>query len=121
MTRDELATRLRKAPEGSRELSDLVLLWAGWRRNLSPMLETDEWFRPDGFVARAPDPTRRIDDIVVAMDWANIVGSIFRTPFEAPSPWEAFQLTEGRDDLIVEHGHTECLARCIAAVMGDPR
>lgn len=69
---DDLISRLESAAEGSRELSDEVLVRHGWRR-LSPSEEARQslnyapegwWQAPGGgpLTWRRPDPTRSVDD-----------------------------------------------------------
>lgn len=57
----DLAARLEAATEGSRELSDEVLVACGW--TVDPGLF---WRKPDGWHCHddAPDPTRSVDDSI---------------------------------------------------------
>jgi hypothetical protein len=58
----DLIERLEKAKEGSRELSDMVLVAHGWA---APTEDNEGWFTPDGLFVSANrerlDPTRSLD------------------------------------------------------------
>ncbi|MDJ0513107.1 MAG: hypothetical protein QNJ62_06655 [Methyloceanibacter sp.] len=59
----ELIEDLRAAPEGSRQLSDRVLLACGWTKD-----SLDDWWAPNQKYGgpNRPDPTRNLQD---AVDW----------------------------------------------------
>ena len=64
MTNPDLIARLSEAKEGSRELSDEVLVALGWMEQNAVILQspdgTQSWFdEPD-----RPDPTRNLQDVV---------------------------------------------------------
>lgn len=61
---DDLIARLEAVAEGSRELSDEVLLICGWRTEERGEIEIDLWWSPEGrrvFSSCQPDPTRSLD------------------------------------------------------------
>lgn len=76
MSDDSLMSRLRDAAEGSRELSDEVLLALGWKRAPS-------WRSPDGkvFPHAIPNPTVSLDDAVA------LVGTKYQWTIEEGLAW----------------------------------
>jgi len=112
----DLIRRLEEADEGSRALSDEVLLWAGWK--IVNKRRGSRWKAPDGKKYNwfeYPNPTCLLDDIPKAMPWANIetVGKQYLA--STPRRWMARQGEE------CVWAQTEALARCIAVMKGDPR
>ena len=68
VTNTALIAKLEKAPEGSRALSDEVLLALGWTQYRMPNWKAGRlaWKKPDGRGAgpEAADPTRNLQDVV---------------------------------------------------------
>lgn len=62
----DLITRLEQAKEGSRELSDEVLLALGWKTGIGTHADFTKFHAPDGSPASRdrPDPTTNLQDAV---------------------------------------------------------
>ena len=81
----DLIARLEAAPEGSRELSDEVLLAVGWEHIDTGDVREEQWVSPGGMyfiVSPRPDPTRSIDD---ALKWMVPEG------WSVANLWQAFK------------------------------
>lgn len=64
MTHAKVIAALKAAPEGSRKLSDQVLIALGWRKERYIDMYTLAWRTPDSSeeFGMGPDPTRSFDD-----------------------------------------------------------
>ena len=130
-----LIAELESAKEGSRELSDRVLLACGWRyekikRGIGfsgkPKLE-DAWLDPTrvpwtGAVkSKRPSPTESLDDAVAVVPegWEWGIGSGWSHKSAARPPIAQLvylDMSTGKQTTITENGNTPVLALCIAAL-----
>ena len=112
---EALITKLEAATEGSRALSDEVLLTCGWQRSNHQDRRSCYWTSPDGRThSRRPDPTRSLDDAVtlVPEGWLWSVGVQNTHKRTGPS---AFIWKPDVKAQFIEAA-TPALALCIAAL-----
>ncbi len=107
-----LLAEIEAAPEGSRELSDEMLLAHGWKRDVS---RGAYWYTPDGHYTgiTRPDPSRSLD---AKLPGENIVMvETGQTPTgELTGKWLALQMPEN----VIGEAYTEPLARRAACIRG---
>ncbi len=97
----DLAARLEQAPEGTRELSDEVLLAVGWDCG------------PPGWTSDRPDPTRDLTDIAALVEATGRWWSVDKD--EA-----GVDLADGQPNYVPTNGRP-ALALCIALVKAQEK
>lgn len=122
----ELIAALQDAPEGTRDLSDVVLINCGWERRFidiggaHAVVWTDPSGMRTGHGAIPPDPTRVVSDAinwVIPSDVGYVVG---RGRLEAAEPlYGAMVCAIDNPDIVfgmAEHQESAALAACVAGL-----
>ena len=111
---DDLIARLEAATEGSRKLSDAVLLETGWTKDQITVGNVRYVHYKD-----RPDYTTSLD---AALPWERIVEVKFHESPDGDAQWTALHVPVGQpfagSNIVVSRGYgqTEALARRIAAL-----
>ena len=114
MDLNDIIRRLEEASEGSRELSDVVLMAVGWRHSLGPNVL---WFAPDGkpWKKARPCPTTSLDEALTLVP----EGHVGRIGFGGPGFVFAFAATPrdwGAGRVSTVRAASPAISLCIAAL-----